>query len=65
MLEQLDSRFRHIVWAMSSAIPIAALLRHGLHVYGGFAREDIRVSAVIVAVVIGAATIIAQRLYRR
>jgi hypothetical protein len=65
MLEQLDSRFRHIVWAVSSAVPIAALLRHGLHVYGGFAREDIGVSALIAAVVIAVATIFTQRLYRR
>jgi hypothetical protein len=65
MLKQLDSRFRHIVRAMSSAILLAALLRHGLHVYGGFSREEIRISALITVGIVIATTIVLQRLFRR
>jgi hypothetical protein len=64
MLEELDTRFRHIVWAMS-ALPTAALLRHGLHVYCGISREDIRLSALIAAGVVTAAIILSLKLSRR
>jgi hypothetical protein len=65
MLQELDTRFRHIVWTVSSAIPIAALLRHGLHVYGGISREDIRLSALIAVGVVTAAVLLSLRLSRR
>jgi hypothetical protein len=65
VLEQLDSQFRHIVWGVSSALPMAALLRHTLHVYGGFSREDIRVSALVAAIAIALVIIFSQRFYRQ
>jgi hypothetical protein len=64
MLQELDTRFRQVVWAVS-ALPAAALLRHGLHVYGGISREDIRLSALIAAGVVTAAVILSLKLSRR
>jgi hypothetical protein len=64
MLQELDARVRQVVWAVST-LPTAALLRHGLHVYGGISREDVRLSALITAGVVTAAVILSLKLSRR
>jgi hypothetical protein len=47
MLETLNTRFRRVVVSLIAAVFVAAVLRHGLHVYGFIPREDIRTGALI------------------
>jgi hypothetical protein len=63
-LDPRQFRFRHFVGIVLAAILTAGVLRHALHVYGGFSREDIRANALIVAVVIAAAAILSRKIYR-
>ena len=65
MLDPREFRLRYLVAIMVGTILIAALLRHVLHVYGGISREDIRVDALIAALIIGVAAILYKRAYRR
>jgi hypothetical protein len=45
--EGLNARFRDVVAFVSTAVAIAALLRHAAHVYGGYSPADIRVCALM------------------
>jgi hypothetical protein len=65
VLDPREFRLRYLVAIVVGTILIAALLRHVLHVYGGLSREDIRVDALIAALIIGAAAILYKRAYRR
>jgi hypothetical protein len=65
VLDPREFRLRYLVAIMVGTILIAALLRHVLHVYGGISREDIRVDALIAALIIGVAAILYKRAYRR
>ena len=47
MFESLNARFRRVLVSLIAAVFVAAVLRHGLHVYGLMPREDIRVIALI------------------
>jgi enoyl-[acyl-carrier-protein] reductase (NADH) len=47
MVETLNARFRLIVAYAIMAVAIAALLRHTVHVYGGYSREEIRAGALM------------------
>jgi enoyl-[acyl-carrier-protein] reductase (NADH) len=47
MVETLNARFRLIVTYAIMAVAIAALLRHTVHVYGGYSREEIRAGALM------------------
>ena len=47
MLEILNARFRRVLVSLITAVFVAAVLRHGLHVYGWISREDIRTGALI------------------
>jgi hypothetical protein len=47
MIQALNARFRHIIVAAFAAVIVAALLRHTVHVYGGYSREDIRAGALM------------------
>jgi hypothetical protein len=58
-------RLRYFLLIVLAAILIAALLRHVLHVYGGWSRENIRSNALIIALVISVAAIFLRRAYRR
>jgi hypothetical protein len=40
--ETLNARFRHVLAFAITAVVIAALLRHTVHVYGGYSPADIR-----------------------
>ena len=62
MMDPRDFRLRYFVLLICAAALIAALLRHVLHIYGGFSREDIRVDALIAALLVG---VIAALLRRR
>jgi uncharacterized membrane protein len=48
-----------------AAVLIAAMLRHVLHVYGGFPREEIRADAFIAILIVAAVTVFFQRVSRR
>jgi hypothetical protein len=59
-------RLRYFLLIVLAAILSAAVLRHVLHVYGGWSREDIRGIALIAALVIGIAAIVLRKaIYRR
>lgn len=45
--ETLNARFRHVLAFAITAVVIAALLRHTVHVYGGYSPADIRVYALM------------------
>src|SRR4051812_13016457 len=42
MLDQLNLRSKYVLAFLVGAVITAAALRHGVHVYGGFSREEIR-----------------------
>ncbi len=65
MLDPREFRLRYLVAIVVGTILIAALLRHLLHVYGGLSREDIRVDALIAALIVGIAAFLYKRAYRR
>jgi hypothetical protein len=65
VLDPREFRLRYLVAIVIGTILIAALLRHVLHVYGGVSREDIRVDALIAALIVGIAAIVYKRAYRR
>jgi hypothetical protein len=61
---ELEFKFRYLIVTVLTAILIAALLRHVLHVYGGLSREDIRADALIALLIVSATTILLRRLSR-
>jgi hypothetical protein len=65
MLDPRDFRLRHLLLIVLAAILVAAVLRHTLHVYGGFSPRDIGVDALLIAVIIGVAMMGLRRLFRR
>ena len=65
MLDPRQFRLRYLVAIVVDTVLIAALLRHILHVYGGLTREDIRVDALIAALIVGVAAVLLRRAYRR
>jgi hypothetical protein len=62
MVDPRDFRLRYFILLICVAALIAALLRHVLHIYGGFSREDIRADALIAALLVA---VIATLLRRR
>lgn len=65
VLDPREFRLRYLLIIVLGTILIAALLRHVLHVYGGLSREDIRVDALIAALIVGAAALLFRKAYRR
>ena len=65
MPDPRDFRLRNFLLVVLATVLLAGLLRHVLHVYGGWSREDIRLNALLGAAVIGVATLFFRRLYRR
>jgi hypothetical protein len=64
VLDPREFRLRYLLIVAVGTILIAALLRHILHVYGGLSREDIRVDALITALIVGVATFLFRKAYR-
>jgi hypothetical protein len=60
-MDPLKIRFRYILAVLFGAVIVAAALRHGAHVYGGFSREDIREDALIAVPFVGLAVVILRR----
>jgi len=55
-------RLRYLIGIFLAAVVTAALLRHTVHVYAGFSREEIRTLALIAA---GAGILLAVLFFRR
>jgi hypothetical protein len=47
MIASFNSRFRNIVASAIVAVLAAALLRHGIHMYGGISPPEIRLGAML------------------
>jgi hypothetical protein len=47
MLDQLNLRIKYVLAFIMGAVIAAAALRHGVHIYGGFSRDEIRTGALI------------------
>jgi hypothetical protein len=61
----LDRRIRYVVAFLIGAVITAATLRHGLHVYGGISREEIRWDALMAIPAIALAIIFFRRMRHR
>ena len=61
MMDALNLRFRHVVAFIVGALIVAAVLRHTIHVYGGFSREEIRAGALAALPAVVLAIIFLQR----
>ncbi len=61
-MDKLNEQFKYIVAFLIGAVIIAAVLRHTVHVYGGFSREEIRAGALIA---IPAVLLLAISFFRR
>ena len=59
--DRLNIRFRYILAFFFAAVITAAALRHGIHVYGGFSRGEIREDALIAIPFVVLAAIILRR----
>lgn len=64
VLDPREFRFRYLVWIALAAVLTAAVLRHVLHVYGGFSPDDIR-SDTLIALAAIALALLARSLFRR
>ena len=47
MQDAINTRVKYILAFLIGAIIVAAVLRHTVHVYGGFSREEIRAGALL------------------
>lgn len=61
VVDPLTKRFRYILAFLVAAVIVAAALRHGFHVYGGFSREEIREDALLALGLVVLAVIILRR----
>jgi hypothetical protein len=64
MMETLNARFRYVIVSMIVALTVAAVLRHSVHTYGGFSREEIRAGALVMCAVISLGLIVWRRRQR-
>ena len=48
-MDPTNVRLRYLIGIFLIAVVTAALLRHVIHVYGGFTREEIRTIALLAA----------------
>lgn len=46
-MDWLNRRFRYILAFLLAAVIVAALLRHGFHIYGGLTPDQIREDSLI------------------
>jgi hypothetical protein len=60
-MDPTSFRLRYLIGILLAAVVTAAALRHAIHVYAGYTREEIRTIALISA---GAAVLIAIVFFR-
>jgi hypothetical protein len=61
MLDQLNLRIKYVLAFTIGAVIVAAALRHGVHVYGGFARDEIRTGALMAIPFVALAAVFIRR----
>jgi hypothetical protein len=64
-MDSLDRRFRYVLAFLIGAVITAAALRHGLHVYGGISREEMRWDALMASPAVALAIIFFRRIRHR
>ena len=64
-MHRLAKRLRYILAVLFAAVVAAAALRHSIHVYGGFSREEIRGDALLAVLCVVAAIIVFRRRRRK
>jgi hypothetical protein len=64
-MDSLDRRFRCVLAFLVGALISAAALRHGLHVYGGISREEMRWDALMAIPAVALAIIFFRRKRQR
>ncbi len=64
MIEALNSRVKGILFVAFAAVLVAGVLRHTLHVYAGFSREDIRSESLLLVSAV-AIVVVLVRIFRR
>ena len=64
-MDSFERRFKYALAFLIGAVITAAALRHGVHVYGGFSREEIRVGALMAIPAVALAIIFFQRTRHR
>jgi len=60
-MDPTSVRLRYLLGILLAAVVTAAFLRHAIHVYAGFSREEIRTLALIAA---GAGVLLAVIFFR-
>jgi hypothetical protein len=60
-MESFEQRFRYILAFLVGAVITAAALRHGLHVYGGIPREEMRWEAMMIIPLVAVAIVFFRR----
>jgi hypothetical protein len=60
-MDSFEQRFRYALAFLIGAVITAAALRHGVHVYGGLSREEIRMAALMAIPAVALAIIFFQR----
>jgi hypothetical protein len=64
-MDPLSFRFRYFLAILFAAVATAAALRHVIHVYGGYSREEIRTAALIATPLVVIAVIFFRRRRRQ
>jgi hypothetical protein len=65
MLNQLNLRTKYVLAFMIGAVIAAAALRHGVHIYGGFSRDEIRTGALMAIPFVALAAVFFRRKRRQ
>ena len=65
MLDQLNLRTKYVLAFMMGAVIAAAALRHGVHIYGGFSRDEIRTGALMAIPFVALAAVFFRRKRRQ
>jgi hypothetical protein len=64
-MDSFEQRFRYALAFLLGAVITAAALRHGLHVYGGISREEMRWDALMAIPAVALAIIFFRRMRHR
>ena len=65
MLDELTLRVKYVLVFLIGAVITAVALRHVMHVYGGFSREQIRIGTLLAIPVVALALIFVRRRWRQ